>query len=206
MGQRCDAQPPVRSVRLASRRSATLFPVPGLAGDEGEAAGAHQMVLDPAAEALHRGGGHEGLDRKLGGEGIELQPVEGEQFAVHDVSPRSLAWPGSGVSSWGSQAGGRPVAAWASSMPLSSGGSSPAPALPPPPSPPPGGRDGARHRRCHACRGGTACTTARRFARRPSQRCRGPSARNGSRPRAGGAMAAALGSGCLRSRRCRPSA
>ena len=69
----------------------------GLAGDEGEAAGAHQMVLDAAAEALHRGGGHEALDGQVGGEGIELQPVEREQFAVHEVSPRSLSSPGPGV-------------------------------------------------------------------------------------------------------------
>ena len=97
MGQRCDAQPLGAFEAIGEQAKGGALSGAGLAGDEGEAAGAHQMVLDAAAEAVHRGGGDEGLDRKLRGEGIELQPVEGEQFAVHEVSPRSLSSPGSGV-------------------------------------------------------------------------------------------------------------
>ena len=70
----------------------------GVAGDHREAAVAHELALDPAAEAVEGRGGHEAFDRQVGGEGIELQPVEGEQFAVHEVSPRSSSLPGWGVS------------------------------------------------------------------------------------------------------------
>ena len=110
----------------------------GLAGDQGEAALAHEMLFDPDAEAVDGGAGHEAVDRQIGGERVPLQAVQREQFAVHDVSPRSSSSPRSGLSPWGSQAGGRPVAAWASSMPLSGGGSSPPAAALPPSSLPPG--------------------------------------------------------------------
>ena len=98
VGERCDAQPLGALGAFGEQAKRDTLSGAGLAGDEGEAAGAHQMVLDPAAEALHRGGGHEGVEGQLGGEGIELQPVEGEQLAVHEVSPRSLSSPGAGGS------------------------------------------------------------------------------------------------------------
>ncbi len=59
----------------------------GLAGDQREAALAHKMMLDSEAEAVDGGAHHEAVDRKVGGEGVPFEPVEGEQLAVHDGSP-----------------------------------------------------------------------------------------------------------------------
>ena len=78
MGERGDAQPLGAFGAFGEQAQRHALSGAGRAGDEGEAAGAHQMVLDAAAEAVHRGGGHEALDGQLGGEGIELQPVEGQ--------------------------------------------------------------------------------------------------------------------------------
>ncbi len=58
-------------------------------------------VLDPPAEVLHPRRHINRLGRQFGGEGIPLQPVEGEEFLVHAGS----------LSAGGKYAGGRPVAA-----------------------------------------------------------------------------------------------
>jgi len=52
----------------------------GIAGDEGEAALAHQGLHAPA-EVFEWGWSPEGLDRDVGREGIPLEPVEGMQVA-----------------------------------------------------------------------------------------------------------------------------
>jgi len=67
----------------------------GVAGDQREAAFAHQALLDAPAEALDLGQGAQRLAREIRGEGVPLESVEREQLLVHGVSS------GSG-SSWGS--------------------------------------------------------------------------------------------------------
>ena len=66
-----------------------------------EAAFADLGVLDSPAEVLDPERNKERFNRQVGGEGIPLQPVEGEEPMVH-------AGPGS---AGGKYAGGRPVAA-----------------------------------------------------------------------------------------------
>ena len=53
-----------------------------IAEGQGEAAFAH-LLFEAPAEALDRRGDPEGGDRDFGGEGVELQAVEGEEFFVH---------------------------------------------------------------------------------------------------------------------------
>ena len=61
----------------------------GIALDQGKAAFADQRVLDAPAELLHGRGDVQCLGGQLRGEGIELQPIEGEQRLVHGVGSGS---------------------------------------------------------------------------------------------------------------------
>jgi TolB-like protein len=62
---------------------------PRLAADQSEAAFSH-LVFDPPAEALSGWGGEESRGGDIGGEGVELEGVKGEQFLFHG-SP-SFLW------------------------------------------------------------------------------------------------------------------
>ena len=70
MGQRCDAQPLSGLEALGEQAKGDALSGAGLAGDEGEAALADKVMLDPAAETLDGGGGHEAVERHIGGEGV----------------------------------------------------------------------------------------------------------------------------------------
>lgn len=54
-----------------------------IAVDHGEAALVDLSLLDAPAKALHLGRHEDRLGGQFGGEGIELQPIEGEQFLAH---------------------------------------------------------------------------------------------------------------------------
>ena len=98
MGERCDAQPLGALGALGEQAKGDALAGAGLAGDEGEAALAYQMLLDAAAEALDSRGGHEAVERQVGGERVPLQAIEGEQLAIHQRSPCSPSVPGPGRS------------------------------------------------------------------------------------------------------------
>jgi hypothetical protein len=101
MVDRADGDVRQASQTIVQEAQGDAFAGARIAVDHREAAFADLGVLDSPAEVLDPGRHKERLDRQFGGEGIPLQPVEGEEPRVHAGS-----W-----SSEGKYAGGRPVAA-----------------------------------------------------------------------------------------------
>ena len=70
MGQHRDPQPLGALEAPGEQAQRHALAGAGVAGDHREPAGAHELGLHPAAEAVDGRGGHEAFDRQVGGEGV----------------------------------------------------------------------------------------------------------------------------------------
>jgi len=62
---------------------------PGLTGDEGKPALVGEPMLDAPGEVLEPGREVQRLEGQVGGEGVELQAIEGLDIVIHDPSSGS---------------------------------------------------------------------------------------------------------------------